>query len=69
MQGWEFHAKVGSLLQHSPMRKKTVRGGPVLGMGWFTAISAVEGIRLTEGMRKDFETMQRTGLSTEDRLA
>ena len=49
--------------------KKTVRRGPVLGMGWFTAISAVEGVRLTDEMRKDFEAMQRTGLTPDERRA
>lgn len=49
--------------------KRTGRRGPVLGLKWFTAISAVEGIRLTEEMRKDFEALQRTEVSPEARRA
>ena len=41
--------------------------GYTIGRDAFAKISAVEGIYLTKGMHKDFQTFEQKGLSSKDR--
>lgn len=41
--------------------------GLVLGLEAFERISAVEGIRLTDAMRRDLRSLEQRGLSSEER--
>ncbi len=45
------------------------KGGLVLGLAAFEKISAVEGIHLTHEMRRDLASLERRGLSPEQRAA
>lgn len=52
-------ARAGKVKKHS--------GGLVLGLGAFEKISAIEGIRLTDEMKRDLHAFEQRGMSSEER--
>lgn len=48
-------------------KAKKQSGGLVLGLGAFEKISAIEGIRLTDEMKRDLHGFEQHGMSSEGR--
>jgi hypothetical protein len=51
----------------SSQSRKSARKGYTIGRSGFAKISAVEGIRLTDAMDRDFQEFERKGLSPRER--